>query len=290
MARRSGAAGSLAARKVSWSCCNSVVAADHGHLDALDAAGGGPEGAGLGALHQVDAQRLGLALDLERRQRLDIEQAAHVAVGVVGDQDAADGRRVLQPAGDIDGIAHGRELRRGADVADQHRAGVDADAHRQRHVVLPAESGQRGLQRQGGAAGLVRGHPRAPCVRAPEGHHGIADVFVDDAAARGDLAVERLPEGIHQLGDLLVVEGLAERGEAGDVGEEDGDLFALRFGLACLGGERSQLLAQRTQRCVHHSVAKNGALRFQGRYGLLQFSSGGHRLSDPFWPRSPRHP
>ena len=246
-------------------------AADHGRLDAFDAAGGGPESAGL-APDQVDAQRLGLALDLEWRQRLDIEQAAHVAVGVVGDQDAADGRRVLEPAGDIDGIAHGRELSRGADVADQDWAGVDANAHRQRRAVLLAETGQRLLHGECGAQGLF-GIILAVYVRPPQRHHRIADVLVNDAAPRSDLVIQHLPKRVHQLCDVLVVEGFAERGEAGDISEEDGDLFALGFRRARCTSNAANCWRRPDKRRIDNCIAKDSPLGFQGCDGVLKLGS-----------------
>ena len=55
------------------------VAADHAGGDAFDAAGADAKGARLGAQHEVAVDGLVDALDRERRLRLDLEQAAHLA-------------------------------------------------------------------------------------------------------------------------------------------------------------------------------------------------------------------
>ncbi len=86
------------------------VPANHARLHALDAARVQPEGARLGLLDDIDLHRFRLALDGQRLQGLDVEDAAHVAIGVVADEDGADRRGRLQPAGQIDGVAHGGEL------------------------------------------------------------------------------------------------------------------------------------------------------------------------------------
>ena len=72
------------------------VAAHHPGLDAFDAARRHPERSGLRRVDDVDAQRLRLALHVNRVQRGDVEDAADVPVGVVRDENTADRRRLLQ--------------------------------------------------------------------------------------------------------------------------------------------------------------------------------------------------
>ena len=66
------------------------VAADHLRGHAFDAARADAEGPWLGAQDEVALHRRVDALDRQRRLRVDLEQAAHLRVGVVAD---AQGRR-----------------------------------------------------------------------------------------------------------------------------------------------------------------------------------------------------
>lgn len=61
-----------------------------------------------------------------------------MAVGVGGDEDATTRRGTLKPAGPVDDVADGDELLPGpvAERADDHVAGVDADAHLERDAVI----------------------------------------------------------------------------------------------------------------------------------------------------------
>ena len=65
------------------------IAPDHPRLDAFDAARRDSERAWLGALDQIGDDGRIDALDLDRRLRLDIEHAAHLAIGVVADAHTA---------------------------------------------------------------------------------------------------------------------------------------------------------------------------------------------------------
>ena len=173
----------------------------------------------------VRRHRLLLALHRERPERLDLEEPADVAVGVVGDEDAADRRRVLEPARHVHGVADRGELTGRADGADERRAGVDADAHREAVVGRRAELGQRLLQAERGADGAL-GVVLAGDVGAPDGHQRVADVLVDAAAVLDDDRVEPRPQRVHEVHHELGVAGLRHRGEAADVGEQDRDLAA----------------------------------------------------------------
>ncbi len=89
-------------------------------LNALHTPRRNAKGARLGRMHEVDLDWLGLALDLDRFQGLHIKNAAHVAVGIVRDEDTAHGRGVLQPAGQVDRVAHGRVFGGRAYLANQN--------------------------------------------------------------------------------------------------------------------------------------------------------------------------
>ena len=60
-------------------------AADHLRVHALDAATRDAERARLGTLDEIAAQRLLDALDLDQHRLAELEQAAHVPIGVVAD-------------------------------------------------------------------------------------------------------------------------------------------------------------------------------------------------------------
>src|SRR5689334_13323624 len=96
----------------------------------------------------------------------------------------------FQPAGDVHGIADHRVVQPNlrTDIADQHVAGIDADADfyflamvidetRLLHRTLASERRAAAID---GVVGIGR-------RRAPERHHGIADELVDGAAAALDL-------------------------------------------------------------------------------------------------------
>ena len=136
------------------------VAPDHLRLDPLEAAVGDAKGARLGAHHEIAAHRDGDPLDLDRRLRLDIEDAAHVPIGFVADPESAGRGRLLHARGDVDRDAANASLRVDA-AAEQHRAGVDADTQGEPvEVVALTEicSERRGLRDdcQPGADGALR--------------------------------------------------------------------------------------------------------------------------------------
>jgi hypothetical protein len=83
---------------------------------------------------EVGAQRLVLALDLQRRLRLDLEHAAHVAPGVLADAQAAARRGLLEAScGDVDGEAADRAFF--IDTAAVHHQHTEGLQRRVRDVV-----------------------------------------------------------------------------------------------------------------------------------------------------------
>ena len=63
--------------------------------------------------------------------------------------------------------------------------------------------------------------------RAEQRHHGVADVLVNGAAVTDDHAVGQRREPRHEIADLLGIEGLRERCEVAEVGEQDRHLTPL---------------------------------------------------------------
>ena len=112
-------------------CLELGLAADHPRLDTLYAPRGQAEGLPLCGQHRVDAHRLAAAANHRRGFLAHVEHAPDVAIRVVRDQDRAGSRQLLQPAGDVYGIAHHRRLPARAHPAHQHHPGVYANAHPQ---------------------------------------------------------------------------------------------------------------------------------------------------------------
>ena len=196
-------------------CCNCRelgVAPDHPRLDALDAARGDAEGARLREAHEVRDDGLVHALHDERLLRFDGEHAAHVAISVVADAQAAGRRRLLHARRDVDRLPADALL--GVDsAAEQHAAGVDADAHVEAVVTVLAAHElallpSRGEQRQAGAhraLGIVL--PRLD--GAEHGQHAVAGVIQHLAAVLRDDGGELRERAVHHRARRLRVELLA---------------------------------------------------------------------------------
>ena len=115
-------------------------------------------------------------------------------------------------------------------AAGDHLAAGDADVHHDRPPRLRREGGHRvadGQRRPHRPLGVVAVGDR----RAEDRHDAVADVLVDPAAMLGDEAVGAGEEALQERVHLLRVELAAERGVAGEVGEEDRDLPPLALKL-----------------------------------------------------------
>ncbi len=196
--------------------------------------------------------RLGLALHDQRLLRLHVENAADVAIGVVGEQHPADRRGMLQAAGHVNGIAHGGELAHAADRAEQHLAGVDANSQGQGSVVGPAELIDRRLHPQR----RPDGHLRVILTRRfrpPKSHDRVADVLVDAAAVVGNGLIHQQPEIIHDRGDDLGVHHFRECRKAGGVGKQNGGLLALLARLSA-GAQGRQTRLNGADSGINHCI------------------------------------
>ncbi len=173
-----------------------------------------------------DGDRLRLALCLHRLARLVQDRLLRRPVRRLVDQDPVDGRGGLQAGGGVHDVARGHALAFGGPRAerDERLSRGDGDSHLQ--VALlddPVADRERRANRPLGIV-LVSGR------RAEQRHHRVADELLDRPAAPLELGAQarvvRLEHGAH----VLWVELLGTRGEADEVGEEDGHDLAL---LAC---------------------------------------------------------
>ena len=116
----------------------------------------------------------GLALRLDRRRLVELEGAARCRDRALADEDLARAGRLLEPCGDVDGVA-GHERAALPRPADDDLAGVHADAQRERvaeELVEPPLHREGGVQRALRVV-LVRGRS------AERRHHRVADELLD---------------------------------------------------------------------------------------------------------------
>ncbi len=259
------------------------LATDHAGGHAFDAAAGDAEVARFGPPHQVAVDRMIHALHHQGVLRVDLEQAAHLQIGVVADAQGPCGRGLLHPRGDVDGNATDAAV--GVDpAAQQHAAGVQAHAHIEAGVAVGGEyfraeclaQFEQGQTAAHGALGVVF----ARLVGAERGQDVVAGVLQDLAALRLDDGRAARQGVVHRGADGFGVEVLGKRGGAHRVQEQDGDLpEALGGRSRCWrGGQGAQPGACRCQQRFDDSIPQSRALAFKGRYRdfeLLLF--GRHR-------------
>jgi hypothetical protein len=119
-----------------------------------------------------------------------------------------------------------------ADLADDHFAGVETQAHRE---VQPAAQAQLvGVSAQAvhhmqrgitGAARVILVRDR----RAKERHDAVAGELVDEALEALHTVRENLEKAVHDLRPLFRVELLGQLHRALHIGEQDRDLLAFAF-------------------------------------------------------------
>ena len=187
---------------------------------ACDRRGGGPGGASASmAIHAVD--RLLATLDLTVAERARSASTRGVAAWVAGPTTTWPGAAMrLQAAGDVHDVAHRRVVAAGAQRADQHLAGVDADAHAHVDAESSAVAGERALHLQRGPHGAL-GVVLVGDRRAEQRDDRVADDLVDPAAEGGDVG-RRAARSTGRRGSSPA-RGRASRdmrGEADEVGEQ----------------------------------------------------------------------
>ncbi len=126
------------------------------------------------------------------------------------DEHAAGRSQRLQAGSSVDDVAHRRVVRTGQ-RADEHLAGVDADAHLDRRVGADVvdEAGQRRLhaqRRPHGPFGIVL----VGDGRTEQGDDGVAEQLVDAPAELLDVGDEALETGLDEPLHTLRIEVLGE--------------------------------------------------------------------------------
>ena len=172
--------------------------------------------------------RLGLPLEVERFDRLGVDEILHQAVGRVADQDLHRGRGRLQSRRRVDDVARDEVLACG-DVAGDHLAGVDARAVLQLDTprgLQPLVHAGQGLShlpcRTHGAQGVVLVDPR----QAEHRHDGVADVLLDRAAVGLQHGLHLVEVDVQDLAERFGIQRLAEGRGPLQVGEDDRDVLA----------------------------------------------------------------
>jgi hypothetical protein len=196
-------------------------AADHGR----DRPPGPARAVGQELQQAPDLLRLGRALDRQRAGRLGLDRVGDQPVGLLTEQDLARPGRLLEPLGQVHRGA-GELLLEGAGVADQHVAGVDADADVELEISLAADL--LGQLVDGGAqlAGRLHGPQGVVLVQlghAEGGHEAVAVAL----AHAGSPVAQGLADGaavaVHQLLYGLGAELPLHVGRPGHVAEDDRD-------------------------------------------------------------------
>ena len=158
---------------------------------------------------------LGLPLQRDRRERLELERVEGEASRRLGYEHLVQRRDRLEPLRRVHRVAHNGV--RALDVAPEEPgddlAGVDADPQRETHAVLALEvvvqrldgtlHGERGADR---AFGVVLVRQR----RAEHGHDRVADVLVDRALVASDLPREGVEVRAEDPAEVLRIELLGE--------------------------------------------------------------------------------
>ncbi len=167
-------------------------------------------------LEPVGRDRLALAFQIERLDRSGVDGPAQERVRRLADQDLVRLGGLLQPGGDVDGVAGCEPFRRADDDLARVHADAAADAERRKrvaHLRCRADSPQR----------VVLMHRRHP----EDGHHRVADELFHRAAVRLDDRLHPLEVPGEQRLQRLRVGALAERGRAHDVAEDHRDDLAV---------------------------------------------------------------
>src|SRR3990172_5006925 len=169
-----------------------------------------------------------LALEVELARGLRIDRVAHEAERGVTEQDLAGLSGLFQARRHVHRVA-GHEGLAGGRVAGHHLAGVDAGAQLDAQAVVALEvlvPGRERVAHLGGRAHGAEGVVLVDRRHAEDGHHRIADEFLDRAAVALQDLLHRGERAAEDPAHRFRVEMLPDGGGAGDVAEEDRDGLA----------------------------------------------------------------
>ena len=215
-----------------------------------------------------------------------LELGARQPVNGLADQDGAGPGRLLQPLGDVDGVAEDAGVGgvAGIQVAADDRAEVDADA--QLHV--PTQALLRfAAEREHGLLHVQRGEQGADGIvfvgfgDAKGGQEAVADVAVQPPAQpahRLGQPLQRVPDGVEHF---LWVGPRRRVGVIAQVGKEHGDQPA-RAATGALAvrpdGRRLSFRGGLRRGDVKRGSAEPAEAKLEGRFSAARWTDLGHRL------------
>ncbi len=177
--------------------------------------------AGTGLQRTVEAKRLGLALDRDRLELLEVEDALGRAVRRLRAADAVDRRHSLEAGGGVDDVSRDESLAfraAGAD-GDDRLTRVDPDAHLERERrILRVQLDDRLQDAESGPHGALR-VVLVGDGRAEDGHDRVADELLHRPSVALDLLTEAREVRADAGADVLGVGLLRGGGEADEVAE-----------------------------------------------------------------------
>ena len=215
-------------------------AADERREPALDT-GLQPRPAFACCLDGPRADGLRLAPHGQLTERAGVEVIGDEPVGGFADHDVSALGALLQARGDVGGVSDRGVVHPevAADAADDDEPAIEALAHLERQGALALQFTAIVLE---GALDAERGAHRPLRMvlvsdrRAEERHDAVAEELIHRAFVPMDLGQHELERARHERVHVLRVESGGERGEAGDIHEQNGDLLTLALE-GGLGGE-----------------------------------------------------
>ena len=171
---------------------------------------------------------LGLALQVERLDGLDVDGVFHQPVRGLADQHFARSGRLLEARGDVHGVS-GDEPLPARGIAGDDLSRVHADPDPDADPVVAFELDVQDVERHAHAVGRADRPYRIVLVQAwdPEDRHdGIADELLHGSAVRVDHQLHLVEVAAHHAAKGLGVQVLAEGGRPRHVREHDRDDLA----------------------------------------------------------------
>ncbi len=181
--------------------------------------------AGLRTQRAPERERLRLALDPDRLQRLPVEDALGCPVGRLGDSDGVHRSNSLQPRCGVHHVAgHQPFAELGSGVEGYHGfAGVYPDPHLKRKRGIAGVQLLNRLQHSEACPHGPLGVVLVRDWRAEHRHHGIADELLDRAAEPLDLLAQPPVIRPDPRPHILRISSFRRGGEAHQVAEQDRD-------------------------------------------------------------------